>query len=75
RRTIAAGERNARRLASLVRRHIESRSGLALEYVAVVDPDTLQDLERVGRQALVAVAAKVGSTRLIDNLVVRNLGD
>ncbi|MGB2781249.1 MAG: pantoate--beta-alanine ligase, partial [Phycisphaerae bacterium] len=48
---------------------------LALEYVAVVDPDTLQDLERVGRQALVAVAAKVGSTRLIDNLVVRNLGD
>ncbi len=75
RRAIAAGERDARRLASLVRRRIESQRGLVLEYVTVVDPDTLQDLERVDRQALLAVAALVGSTRLIDNLVVRNLGD
>jgi len=75
RQRIEAGERDAASVADGVRRRVGEEPGAALEYVAVVDPDTLADLERVERQVLVAVAAKVGSTRLIDNLLVRNLGD
>jgi pantothenate synthetase len=41
--------------------------------VAVVDPDTLADLERIEDRALVALAARVGRTRLIDNVLLRNL--
>lgn len=45
-------------------------AGIVVEYVAVVDPDSLLALASVSGPALVAVAARVGSTRLIDNTVV-----
>ena len=40
------------------------------EYVSVVDTETLQPLDRIEGKALIAVAARLGSTRLIDNVVV-----
>ena len=71
---IRAGERNGARLAERVRERIRAAPGVELEYVAVVDPDTLADLDRICSACLVAVAAKVGATRLIDNVIVRDLG-
>lgn len=44
-------------------------AGFAVEYLNVCDPDTLDDVTRVEGPVLVAVAARLGSTRLIDNLV------
>ena len=70
---IEAGERDAASVADGVRRLVGEESGVALEYVAVVDPDTLADLERIEDRALVALAARVGRTRLIDNVLLRNL--
>jgi pantoate ligase / CMP/dCMP kinase len=40
------------------------------EYIELVDPETLQPLDRVERVALLAVAARVGQTRLIDNCLL-----
>ena len=37
------------------------------EYLALVDPDTLEPVTRLARPALLAIAAHVGDTRLIDN--------
>jgi pantoate--beta-alanine ligase len=45
--------------------------GVEPEYLALVDPDGFDALERVDGRALVAVAARVGATRLIDNLIIR----
>ena len=73
REAVLAGERDAGRLAAQVRQRLEAAEGVNLQYVAVVDPDTLEELARVGDKALVAVAAKVGATRLIDNVVLRGL--
>ncbi len=70
---LRQGERAAGRIADHVRRRIEAADGVNLEYAAVVDPDTLADLERIGDKVLVAVAAKVGKTRLIDNVLLRDL--
>lgn len=42
-----------------------------LDYLEVVDPDTLDPVNEIGEPALVAVAAFVGTTRLIDNIVLR----
>jgi pantoate--beta-alanine ligase len=71
---LAAGERDAAKVAAAVRRRLEAAAGVEIQYVAVVDPDTLADLDRIAGQALVAVAAKVGATRLIDNVLLRDLG-
>ncbi len=45
--------------------------GVEPEYLAVVRPDDLRPVERVDGEVLVAVAARVGATRLIDNVLVR----
>jgi pantoate--beta-alanine ligase len=74
RRAILTGERDAARVAAAVRQRLEAADGVTLEYAVAVDPDTLADLERIGDRVLVAVAARVGATRLIDNVVLRKLG-
>ena len=42
-------------------------AGVQTEYFEIVDPDSLEPLERLDGPALALVAARVGSTRLIDN--------
>lgn len=42
----------------------------AIDYIAIVDPDTLQTVRNTDRRVLVALAVKIGATRLIDNIVV-----
>jgi pantoate--beta-alanine ligase len=67
---VEGGERSARRLESLMGESLAAEAGVRLQYVAVVDADSLQPLDAVGGRTLLAIAAHVGSTRLIDNLVV-----
>ncbi|HKK07453.1 MAG TPA: pantoate--beta-alanine ligase [Gemmatimonadota bacterium] len=63
---FAAGERDAEALADRVRGTMES-AGVEVEYVEIVEPGTLEPLARAAPDAVCAVAARVGSTRLIDN--------
>lgn len=65
------GERNAARLAEIVRDKIDGEPLAQIDYVAVVDDETLEPIEKIGENAaLIAVAARFGNTRLIDNTVV-----
>jgi pantoate--beta-alanine ligase len=50
---------------------IRQEKGVDLDYLALVDPETLRPLDRSHDAALLAVAARVGSTRLIDNVTIR----
>ena len=43
---------------------------LAVDYVAAVDPLTLKNVEHVDGPTLLAIAARSGNTRLIDNVIV-----
>jgi pantoate--beta-alanine ligase len=45
--------------------------GVDPEYIAVVDPNTFQPVDRVDRDVLVAIAARIGRARLIDNDTIR----
>ena len=65
-----AGERNAARLVAGAKQVIADEPQVRLDYFEIVDPDTLDPLDEISRPALVAVAAYVGSTRLIDNTVL-----
>ena len=64
------GERKARVLEGEARRVLTSKDGIDIEYVTLCDPETFHGLEEVGTSALLAIAAKVGKTRLIDNTVL-----
>jgi pantoate--beta-alanine ligase len=64
---MRAGERNAQRLAAAARREWDGYPLVREDYIAVVDPQTLEPLKTVRHEALVAVAAHVGPARLIDN--------
>ncbi len=65
-----AGERIAGRLISAAKEMFAREPRVVLDYFEIVDPDTLDPVERISRTTLVAVAAYVGSTRLIDNIVL-----
>lgn len=67
---IAAGERSAEAVQALVRATIEAEPLAEIDYLAVVDPRTLEDLDVIGDDALIAVAVRFGDTRLIDNIAV-----
>ena len=65
-----AGERIAAKLISAAKEVFAREPQVVLDYFEIVDPDTLDPVERISQKTLVAVAAYVGSTRLIDNLVL-----
>ncbi len=65
------GETNVSALIAMAKKTFASEPNVRLDYLEIVDPDTLQTLGVLDRPALVAIAAFAGSTRLIDNLIVR----
>jgi pantoate--beta-alanine ligase len=68
------GERDAAKLLAAGRAEFAGEAAVRLDYFEIVDPDTLDSVEDVAGGALVAVAAVVGSTRLIDNVVLEKIG-
>jgi len=65
------GERNAANLAEIVRKTIETEPLAQIDYIAVVDNETLEPVEKIGESAvLIAVAVRFGNIRLIDNTVL-----
>jgi pantoate--beta-alanine ligase len=69
----AAGERRAQALIDAALTAMECYD-VAPDYVALVDPDTLETVDQLHGPALLAVAARVGAVRLIDNATLRPTG-
>jgi pantoate--beta-alanine ligase len=68
------GERHAAKLADIVRTTIETEPHARLDYVSIVDAETLEKLDKIDeRPVLIAIAAYIGKTRLIDNIVVNKV--
>ena len=65
-----AGESDARRLNEIGTSFISSEPEAKLDYFAIVNPDTLEPVDQVVPGTLVAVAAWIGTTRLIDNMLL-----
>ncbi|HMD57833.1 MAG TPA: pantoate--beta-alanine ligase [Solirubrobacteraceae bacterium] len=66
---IACGERSATALRERALATLRD-AGVEPEYVAVVDPDTLDELHTLDGEALLALAARIGEVRLIDNAIL-----
>jgi pantoate--beta-alanine ligase len=67
---VRSGERDASRLRRVVANVLTTEPLLRLEYAEVVTADDLRPVERLEGEVLVAVAARVGDVRLIDNMTV-----
>ena len=65
------GERSSAKLIEAGKSVLREEPAVRLDYLEIVHPDTLQPVSEIAGSALVAVAAFVGNTRLIDNIVLR----
>ena len=71
-RAFVAGERRAGALRALARGEVEP-AATSIDYVTIADADALvpfPDTAQVGERAVIAIACRIGATRLIDNLVL-----
>jgi pantoate--beta-alanine ligase len=70
---LQKGERRAERIFPEMKWILQSEPLVRIDYVQICDAYTLQDVDRIEGDVVVALAAYLGKTRLIDNLVYRNL--
>lgn len=64
------GERSAEKLIGESKSAMEKESTLRIEYLKIVDPDTLEDIKNIKNKALIAIACWLGNVRLIDNIML-----
>ncbi len=70
---VAAGETDASAVRAAARAQLDA-VGVEPDYVAVVDPDSFLEVDAIDRDVLVAIAARVGRARLIDNTTITGNG-
>jgi pantoate--beta-alanine ligase len=75
RRMFEKGERAASLIRQRLLRAIASEPLAKMDYAEVVDPSSLEPVERIEGRALVALAVSIGKTRLIDNTILDSTGD
>jgi pantoate--beta-alanine ligase len=64
------GIKDAHYLKQLITDKINAKKTLEVDYVALVDPDILEDIEKIGSEVLIALAVFTDKTRLIDNRLI-----
>jgi len=66
---ILAGKRNPRSITRDIRNNIVSHSSAKIDYIECVDANTLLPLKQLKGKIMIALAAKLGKARLIDNII------
>jgi len=62
------GESRAAALEAKMRLELGTEPTVAVEYISIANPETLAPVDRVDERTVVAIAARIGGTRLIDNI-------
>ena len=65
------GERNAGEIVREIKKVIEAEKLAQIDYVKICDAKTIEDIEQIDREAVLALAVKIGKARLIDNVVLK----
>ena len=68
---IKSGLRDARRITSRMRSLILKKKSAKIDYIAIVDTFTLEPMNKIYGECLIALAVWIGKTRIIDNMIVR----
>ena len=67
---VSQGKRDATILVGEIRQTILAAGPAEIDYIAIADPQTLQPVEEIRGPTVIALAVRIGGTRLIDNIVV-----
>jgi pantoate--beta-alanine ligase len=67
---IEDGVIDSKTIINQMRKIIQQAPSIKIEYISIVDADTLQELKKITGKVLTVVAVKIGSTRLIDNILL-----
>jgi len=70
RRMIDAGIKDTKEIITEMRKILQRVPSIEIEYISIVDAETLQAIDRIVGKVLAAVAVRIGPTRLIDNILV-----
>lgn len=70
RQLFETGRTDVREIMAEMRKVLQQKSSIEIEYISIVDPETLEDIDRFAGWALVAVAVRLGPARLIDNILI-----
>lgn len=65
------GEKNAEILKEIMVSRIRKEPSASIDYIEICDADTLKPVDKITKPTAVALAVKIGRTRLIDNMVIR----
>ncbi|MFA5146302.1 MAG: pantoate--beta-alanine ligase [Candidatus Omnitrophota bacterium] len=68
---IKEGERDAKKISGTIRDMIMARPGVKIDYVAIVDAKEFNEVRTISGETLIALAVFVGTTRLIDNIIIK----
>jgi pantoate--beta-alanine ligase len=68
RQMIKQGGRDTKKIIAEMRKILKQIPSVEIQYISIVDAETLRNIDRITGKVLAAVAVKVGSTRLIDNI-------
>jgi pantoate--beta-alanine ligase len=71
---VKNGEKNTRKIYSEMKRMIENESLVVIDYIAITDPENLRDISVIEGKTLIALAVRIGDTRLIDNILTEPQG-
>jgi pantoate--beta-alanine ligase len=70
RQMIVDGVKDSSKITSQMRKILNKVPSIKIEYVSIVDAETLEPINRLAGKVLAAVAVKIGTTRLIDNVLL-----
>lgn len=70
---VQKGQRDAAFIKEAMLKEVQKEKAARLDYIAVVDVNTLQDLKQIKDNVLAAIAVYIGKTRLIDNFLIKDL--
>ena len=65
------GVKDAKTIKASMSKLINSEKGIRIDYISICDPETLDEKDMVKGKTLIAIAAFIGKTRLIDNIIIR----
>jgi pantoate--beta-alanine ligase len=71
---VSTGETSAMVVATVIASEIRSEPRATLDYAEIVSPDDFSPVETIGPRSIAVVAARVGGTRLIDNVILNSPG-
>ncbi len=70
---MISGEKSACKIKKIIEQNIQKESLVSIDYVSIVDATSLEDIEKLEKNILIALAVKIGNTRLIDNIQIKNI--